>query len=117
MDLGYEWWTNSFRGTRYNSGHVTLDPDSEEYWDFTMIEMAAYDTPAALDYIYEQNGGEKIYMVSKSNASTIAHLALSTDLEESRYADRVEKAISLGPCTGVLNIGLFTDKIKASDMS
>ena len=117
MDLGYELWTNSFRGKRYNRGHVTLDPDSEEYWDFTIMELAAFDTPAALDYIYEQNGGEKIYMVSKSNASIIALLALSTDLEESRYADRVEKAISLGPCTGVLNIGLFTDKIKASDMS
>ena len=117
IDLGFELWTNSFRGGRYNRGHVTLDADSEEYWDFSMYELAAYDTPAALDYIYDQNGGEKIILLSKSNAATIAHLALSTDLEETRYVDRVERAVAIAPCSGVVNFGWFTGiaEIKAEE--
>ena len=120
MDLGFEFWTNSFRGGRYNRGHVTLDAeeDVEEYWDFSMYELAAYDTPAALDYIYDHNGGEKIYLISKSNAATIAHIALASDLEETRYVDRVEKAIAVAPCSGVVNIGWFTGdtEVKAEDL-
>ena len=34
-----------------------LDTDSEQYWDYTLNELGFYDTPAALDYIYNQNGG------------------------------------------------------------
>ena len=34
-----------------------LETDSEQYWDFTLNELGSYDTTAALDYIYNQNGG------------------------------------------------------------
>ena len=48
------------------------------------------------------NGGEKIYLVNTSNATTATHYALSTELEEEYFADRLYKVIQLAPCYGVV---------------
>ena len=52
VDLGFDVWTNSFRGSRYNQRHVTLDNQSAEFWNFSLDEFAAYDLPKAVDYVY-----------------------------------------------------------------
>ena len=89
---------------------MTLDfeKDSKQYWDFSLKELATYDTPAAVEYVYNQNNGEKIIMVNNSNGSTVSHYALSTVLEESFFEQRVEKAIQTAPCTTLINFEFFT---------
>jgi len=64
IDEGYDVWFNNFRGTRYSLEHVDLDNTSSEYWDFTFSELGIYDAPAAIELIYQENGGEKIYLVN-----------------------------------------------------
>ena len=55
VDLGFEVWTNSFRGTRYNQQHLSIT-NPAEYWDFTYDELADYDMPVVVDYVYNQSG-------------------------------------------------------------
>ena len=50
-------------------------------------------------------------MVNNSNGSTVSHYALSTQLEESFFEQRVEKAIQLAPCTTLVNFEYFTGGI------
>ena len=57
IDMGFDVWTNAFRGPQYNQGHVTLSTDSFEYWNFSLDEQGLYDLPAAVDYIYKQGNG------------------------------------------------------------
>ena len=57
IDMGFDVWTNAFRGTQYNQGHVTLSTDSFEFWNFSLDEQGLYDLPAAVDYIYKQGNG------------------------------------------------------------
>ena len=52
VDLGFDVWTNGWRGARYNQSHVTLDPQSAEFWNFSLDEFAAFDMPIAVDYVY-----------------------------------------------------------------
>ena len=44
-----------------------------------------------------------------SNGSTVSHIAFSSQLEESFFEQRVEKAIQLAPCTGLVNPEAFTN--------
>ena len=55
VDEGFEVWTNSFRGTLYNQQHLSIT-NPGEYWDFTYDELADYDMPLVVDYVYNQSG-------------------------------------------------------------
>ena len=107
IDAGYDVWFNNFRGTRYSLGHVDYDyagNDAETYWSYTFAEMGIYDAPAAIQKIYEENGGQKIDLINQSNATTAMHYGLAYgDLEETFFADRLNKVIQLTPCNGVVN--------------
>ena len=79
IDMGFDVWTCAFRGTEYNQGHVSLSTSSFEYWDFSFDEQADYDLPAAVDYVYKQGNGQKIYVFNSSLACMIWWLALDVD--------------------------------------
>lgn len=51
-DLGYDVWLSNIRGNTYSRHHVKLSNSDKEYWDFSFHEMAIYDVPAEIDYIY-----------------------------------------------------------------
>ena len=56
VEQGYDVWLSNNRGTRYGMGHLTLDPDSEEFWDFNFEQNGMNDLPAYIDFILEMTG-------------------------------------------------------------
>ena len=58
-----------------------------------MNEQADYDMPAAVNYVYQQNNHQKIYVLNSSLSTIISWMALSSPPEERFYVDRVEKII------------------------
>ena len=87
IDLGFDVWTCSFRGPEYNQGHVSLSPDSFEYWNFSFNEQGLYDMPAAVDYIFKQGSGQKIYVFNSSAAASLLWIAMDSDNDF--YAERI----------------------------
>lgn len=55
-DAGYDVWFGNARGNTYSKRHISLKPDDAKYWDFSWHEMAFYDVPAEIDYIYKIKG-------------------------------------------------------------
>jgi len=94
-ELGYDVWLGNYRGNHYSRRHCTLDPEKNEYWQFTWDEMGKYDLPAALNYVIEQTGGEeKIFYVGHSMGSTTYMLMNSLD---PTWSDKVEVATFFAP--------------------
>ena len=52
-DLGYDVWLGNARGNTYSRHHVRFSSSDKKYWDFSFHEMAVYDIPAEIDFIYE----------------------------------------------------------------
>ena len=36
-DLGYDVWLGNARGNAYSKKHLYLDPEEEEFWDFSSV--------------------------------------------------------------------------------
>ena len=57
----YDVWLGNFRGSRHSRAHVSLDPDSKDFYtrskffDFTWEEMARFDLPKMIGYALEQS--------------------------------------------------------------
>ena len=48
-DAGFDVWLGNNRGNRYSSKHQSKHVRSDEYWDFSVDDMARYDVPAMVD--------------------------------------------------------------------
>lgn len=93
-DNGYEVWLGNLRGNTLSRRHVSLNPDSEKFWDFTIHEWGVYDLPALIDFILAKTGLPKIHYVGWSG-STAAFLALGSD--KSQYMSKISSAHLLSP--------------------
>lgn len=51
-DLGYDVWLGNARGNTYSRHHTQMSNSDKKYWDFSFHEMAIYDLPAEIDFIY-----------------------------------------------------------------
>lgn len=69
---GYDVWLGNSRGNTYSCQNIDLDPDRNEkkFWDFDWQDMGTGDLPAALNYITEVTGHEKIAYVGHSQGTT-----------------------------------------------
>jgi len=39
--------------SKYSQSHLSLHPDSERYWRFSLDELARYDVPAQVDHVLQ----------------------------------------------------------------
>lgn len=108
VDRGYDIWMSSNRGTRYSNVNKNFpdadDKSSPNYaeqnaakYDWSWFEMGIYDQPANIKKILEVTEAEKVTYVGYSQGTTQMFVGLS-QLEESFFADRLNKAIMLAPC-------------------
>ena len=53
---GYDVWMGNNRGNRYSNGHLTLNTQDHEYWDYYQEDMGLKDLPTLIDFILETTG-------------------------------------------------------------
>ncbi|KAL4239771.1 hypothetical protein ACF0H5_000574 [Mactra antiquata] len=93
-DRGFDVWLGNSRGNTYGRKHEKLNPNEDEFWDFSWDEMADIDIPNTIDYILKQSGQTKISYVGHSQGTEVLFAALS---ENEELADKVELFIALAP--------------------
>ena len=59
-DLGYDVWLGNARGNTYSRHHINMSTNDKKYWDFSFHEMAIYDIPAEIDFIYSHRMSKMI---------------------------------------------------------
>ncbi|XP_050443191.1 lipase 3-like [Adelges cooleyi] len=100
-DQGFDVWLGNLRGNTYSRSHISLDPESQEFWDFSFHEIGYYDVPATIDYILEQTNKEQLIYVGHSMGTCIFFVMCSTRPE---YNDKIRTQISLAPIAFVNNM-------------
>lgn len=72
-DNGFDVWAANHRGNHFSQNHTHLDwiKDEEKYFDFSFHEIGYYDVPAAMDYIRQVTGYEKVFYSGNSMGGTI----------------------------------------------
>lgn len=85
---GHDVYIPSTRGSTYSEGHLDLDPNSAEYWDFAREKIALYDLPALVDAVqlHSQNAADgckkvKIVSISAGGEQTYRMLAKTDGIE------------------------------------
>ncbi|XP_057983559.1 triacylglycerol lipase 2-like [Malania oleifera] len=89
---GFDVWIANARGTNQSRRHVSLSSSDPEYWNWSWEELAAYDLPANLDFVFSQTG-QKSHYVGHSLGTLVALVALS----EGKLLDRMRSAALLSP--------------------
>jgi pimeloyl-ACP methyl ester carboxylesterase len=92
---GYDVWLGNSRGNKYSMAHQTLNPKSEDYWQFDWEDMGDYDLPAAIEYVIQTNKYPKVAYVGHSQGTTQLFAALAHN--EDYFADKISVFIATGP--------------------
>jgi predicted alpha/beta hydrolase len=70
-DEGFDVWVANVRGTRWSHGHIALTKHEQQkkntkkeknYWDWSWDELAMYDLPAMLEFVYKTTGSKVFYV-------------------------------------------------------
>ncbi|KAL2320283.1 hypothetical protein Fmac_029252 [Flemingia macrophylla] len=91
-DSGFDVWISNTRGTRYSRRHISLDPSSPAFWNWSWDELVSYDLPAVFDYVFSQTG-HKINYVGHSLGTLIALASFS----EGKLINQLKSAALLSP--------------------
>lgn len=100
-DLGYDVWLSNLRGNTYSRHHTQMSNNDKEFWDFSFHEMAIFDIPAEIDFIYEHRK-RTMGDVSDSDLIYVGHSMGTTALfamlsEMPEYNERIKLFIALAP--------------------
>ncbi|XP_039120885.1 triacylglycerol lipase 2-like [Dioscorea cayenensis subsp. rotundata] len=91
-DRGFDVWIANTRGTKWSRQHVTLDPSSRAYWNWSWDELVMYDLPATFDFVFSHTG-QKLDYVGHSLGTLIALASFS----EWKLVDKLKSAALLCP--------------------
>ncbi|PWZ27040.1 Triacylglycerol lipase 2 [Zea mays] len=71
-DRGFDVWIANNRGTRWSRRHVSLDPSSRLYWNWSWDDLVVNDLPAMVDFVVKQTG-QKPHYVGHSMVPSLSH--------------------------------------------
>ncbi|CAM6088627.1 unnamed protein product [Calypogeia fissa] len=98
-DEGFDVWIGSSRCTQWSHGHISYAKKDKESWDWSWDELAAYDIPAFVQFVYSTTGF-KVFYVGHSQG-TIIGLAAFT---QKTVVDFLAGAALLSPITYLSHI-------------
>ncbi|TKW11371.1 hypothetical protein SEVIR_6G229000v4 [Setaria viridis] len=98
-DRGFDVWIANNRGTRWSRRHVSLDPSSRLYWNWSWDDLVVNDLPAMVDYVCSQTR-QKPHYVGHSMGTLVALAAFS----EGRLVDQLKSAALLTPVAYLAHI-------------
>lgn len=76
-DQNYDVWLGNARGNRYSRKHISLNPDSRDFWLFSWHEIGIYDLPVTIDYVLDHTGQSSLFYCGHSQGSTIFWVMMS----------------------------------------
>jgi pimeloyl-ACP methyl ester carboxylesterase len=77
-----------------------MDPDLDDaFWDFDSRDFGLYDVPAAIDFIVEATGRQKISLVTHSQGATGAIFGLIDLPAQNAYTEHVNMIVAMGAVT------------------
>ncbi|KAI8913667.1 Alpha/Beta hydrolase protein [Gorgonomyces haynaldii] len=100
-DAGYDVWLGNTRGNKYSCKNRKLKPSQEEFWDFSMDELARYDLPDAVNYILKITGAPSLSYIGFSQGTAQGFSALSIDADLNK---KINLFIALAPATKPLKL-------------
>ena len=103
-DLGFDVWLGNMRGNTYGRKHVKYVTNSDEFWDFSFDEMAAYDLPAMINFVLNFTDQNQLFYVGHSQGSLIGFARFNSDLD---LASKIRLFIGLGPVATVGHLNGF----------
>lgn len=93
-DAGYDVWLGNNRGNKYSHKHLNKKPNKEEFWNFSLDDMARYDLPSMIDYVLAQTGAPSLTLIGFSQGTAQSFAYLSSQPQKS---SRVNLFIALAP--------------------
>jgi lysosomal acid lipase/cholesteryl ester hydrolase len=100
-DLGYDVWMGNSRGNRYSNTHISLNNETQAYWDFSWHEIAVQDLPSMIDYTLTYTGQSKLHYVGHSMGTTV-YIVLISELPN--YGDKIISSQLLAPAAYMHNV-------------
>lgn len=111
---GFDVWMGNARGNKYSRKHTTLEPDCNEFWDFSFDEIGRYDLAANIDYVLKLTGEVKLTIIAHSLGSAAAFVLLS---ELPEYNDKLSGLIVLSPTAWITHANSPVFKILSQSES
>lgn len=93
-DLGFDVWMGNNRGNKYSTAHISRQPRSEHFWDFSIDEFAFFDIPNSIQFILDLVHQERLICIGFSQGSAQMFAAFSLSPELNR---KVSHFIAIAP--------------------
>ncbi|KAJ3214633.1 cholesterol esterase [Clydaea vesicula] len=93
-DLGYDVWLGNTRGNKYSSKHKKFKPSQENFWDFSIDQLAFHDLKDSINYILSLTGAKSLSYIGYSQGTVqgFSSLSINHDLK-----DKINIFIGLSP--------------------
>lgn len=108
-DAGYDVFLGNARGNTYSRAHVHMRNDEAAFWDFSWDEMAKYDLPAEIMYVYDLRAMEQGLNETERNMLYVGHSMGTTMMfallaSKPDFNDKIQAMFALAPVAYMTNV-------------
>lgn len=92
-EAGYDVWLGNNRGNKYSHKHILKKPTHDDFWDYSLDDLARCDLPSMVDYILAQTSAKSLTLIGFSQGTAQSFAFLSNPITSSK----VNLFIALAP--------------------